>query len=104
MPEKVKESCQKQAPTAQIPPLPQSVAFVQGISQMPSWLQTFVAWNPISATVQAVRSAFGNTGIAPTADFWPLKHANLVSVAWSLLLVVVFGTMAIRRYRTASRR
>jgi ABC-2 type transport system permease protein len=80
-----------------------SNAFVP-IQTMPSWLQTFVAWNPISATVQAVRSAFGNTGIAPTADFWPLKHADLVSVAWSLLLVVVFGAMAIRRYRTASRR
>lgn len=66
---------------------------------MPSWLQTFVAWNQVSATVQVVRSAYGNTGVGPTADFWPLKHSALVSGGWSLLLVVVFGAMAIRDYR-----
>ena len=80
-----------------------SNAFVP-IQTMPSWLQTVVAWNPISATVQAVRTAFGKTGVAPTRGFWPLEHAAVVSVGWSIVLIVGFGVLAVRRYRTASSR
>lgn len=80
-----------------------SNAFVP-IATMPGWLQEFAAWNPISATVQAVRSSFGNNGLATTGNFWSLQHAALVSVVWSVALVLLFGVLAVRRYRTASTR
>jgi ABC transporter DrrB family efflux protein len=60
---------------------------------MPDWLQTFAEdINPFSLMVDAVRSLFvggpGGDDIVP-------------AIAWSVGLIVVFGTIAVRRYRTA---
>jgi ABC-2 type transport system permease protein/oleandomycin transport system permease protein len=60
---------------------------------MPSWLQTYNDWQPVSVTVDAMRSL--TTG-GPT--FEPVLHA----FAWMIVLVVVFAPMAVGRYRRAA--
>ncbi|MFJ4676362.1 MULTISPECIES: ABC transporter permease [unclassified Kitasatospora] len=77
-----------------------SNAFVP-VSSMPSWLQPVAYWNPFSATVQACRSLFGNQ-LGPVPDSWPMQHAALVSVVWSLLITAVFSWLAVRKYRRAA--
>ncbi|MFJ5232511.1 ABC transporter permease [Kitasatospora sp. NPDC088391] len=77
-----------------------SNAFVP-VSSMPSWLQPIAYWNPFSATVQACRSLFGNQ-IGPVPDSWPMQHAALVSVVWSLLITAVFSWLSVRKYRRAA--
>jgi ABC transporter DrrB family efflux protein len=76
-----------------------SNAFVP-ISSMPDWLQPVAYWNPFSATVQACRDLFGNQ-VGPVDDAWPMQHATLVSVVWSLIITAVFSWLAVRKYRSA---
>jgi len=72
---------------------------------MPTWLRTFAEWNPISATIQACRDLFGNTGDAvPASAAWPLHHPVVASLFWSVLLLAIFVPLAVRRYRTATQR
>jgi ABC-2 type transport system permease protein len=71
---------------------------------LPGWLQPSADWNPMSATVQAMRHLFGNPSAVSGTPAWPLQHAAAVSIGWSLLLLVVFVTLSVRRYRTASTR
>ena len=60
---------------------------------MPDWLQTFATdINPFSTMVDAVRHLF--VGGPGGNDIWG-------AIAWSLGLIAVFGTLAVRRYRTA---
>jgi ABC-2 type transport system permease protein len=77
-----------------------SNAFVVS-SQMPGWLQPIAEWNPFSATVQACRVLFGNPGVS-TSDAWPMQHPVWASVLWSLLILLVFRTLAVRKYRSAT--
>ncbi|MCX4527745.1 MULTISPECIES: ABC transporter permease [unclassified Streptomyces] len=79
-----------------------SNAFVPS-DNMPPFLRTIAEWNPFSATVQAARELFGNLPPgyeAPQA--WPMQHPIIASVAWSVLIVVVFRTLAVRKYRSAT--
>ncbi|MFF5974079.1 ABC transporter permease [Streptomyces sp. NPDC012769] len=77
-----------------------SNAFVDS-SKLPSWLQPIAEWNPFSATVQACRELFGNPGVSPS-DAWPMQHPVWASLLWSLLIIVVFRTLAVRKYRSAT--
>ncbi|MFF1906434.1 ABC transporter permease [Kitasatospora sp. NPDC058218] len=77
-----------------------SNAFVP-ISSMPGWLQGIAYWNPFSATVQACRNLFGNQ-VGPVDSAWPMQHAELVSVLWSLLITAVFSWLSVRKYRSAA--
>ncbi|MFD4695365.1 ABC transporter permease [Streptomyces sp. NPDC058463] len=79
-----------------------SNAFVDA-NQMPTVLRHIAEWNPFSATVQACRELFGN--LPPgfvTPDAWPMQNPILASVLWSVLIVVVFRTLAVRKYRSAT--
>lgn len=76
-----------------------SNAFVP-ISSMPGWLQGIAYWNPFSATVQACRNLFGNQ-VGPVDSAWPMQHAELVSVVWSLIIMAVFSWLSVRKYRSA---
>lgn len=78
-----------------------SNAFVDA-NQMPSFLRHIAEWNPFSATVQACRELFGN--LPPgfrTPDAWPMQHPVWASLIWSVLIVLVFRTLAVRKYRSA---
>ncbi|MFI8289008.1 ABC transporter permease [Streptomyces sp. ms191] len=77
-----------------------SIAFVDS-SQMASWLQPIAEWNPFSATVQACRVLFGNPGVS-TSDAWPMQHPVWASILWSVVIIVVFRTLAVRKYRSAT--
>lgn len=77
-----------------------SNAFVDP-TMMASWIRPVAEWNPFSATVQAARELFGNPGVVQS-DAWPMQHPVLASLLWSALIIVVFRTLAVRKYRSAS--
>jgi ABC transporter DrrB family efflux protein len=79
-----------------------SNAFVP-INSLPGALQVVAAWNPISALVLACRELFGNpTGIQP--DYWPLQNPVLYTVLSCTVLIAVFATLSVRRYRRTTSR
>jgi ABC-2 type transport system permease protein len=69
---------------------------------VPTVLRVAADWNPISATVAACRHLFGNPGAATASSAWPLQHAVLASIGWSLFLIAIFLPLAVRRYRSAT--
>jgi ABC transporter DrrB family efflux protein len=79
-----------------------SNAFVPS-QNMPSVLQTIADWNPFSATVQAARELFGNIPPGyPVPDAWPMQHPVWASLIWSALIIAVFRTLAVRKYKSAT--
>lgn len=72
-----------------------SNAFVP-TSTMPAWLGTVAEWSPFSAAITALRALFGNAA-APEGP-WPLAHPVATTILWSVLLVLVFAPLAVRRY------
>ncbi|WP_165985298.1 ABC transporter permease [Streptomyces sp. YIM 98790] len=77
-----------------------SVAFVPS-ENMPGWLQPVAEYNPFSAVVMAVRDLFGNLPPGYEApDAWPLQHPVLASVIYSVLIIAVFRTLAVRKYKS----
>ncbi|MFI0900366.1 ABC transporter permease [Streptomyces sp. NPDC020983] len=77
-----------------------SNAFVDS-SQMPGWLQPVADWNPFSATVQACRVLFGNPGVSQSSA-WPMEHPVWASLIWSVVIIAVFRTWAVHKYRSAT--
>ena len=79
-----------------------SNAFVP-TDNMPTVLRKFAEWNPVTAVSTSCRKLFGNTNesIAPFTN-WPDRHAELLAVAWSLVLLAIFVPLSVRRYRAAS--
>lgn len=77
-----------------------SNAFVDP-GQMTPWLRHVAEWNPFSATVQASRELFGNPGVTQS-DAWPMQHPVWASILWSLVIITVFRTLAVRKYRSAA--
>ncbi|WP_032763579.1 ABC transporter permease [Streptomyces sp. CNS654] len=81
-----------------------SNAFVP-VTGMPTFLQHVAEWNPFSATVAGVRELFGNTmpGVPKSVTgAWPMEHPIIASIIWSVLIIVVFRTLAVRKYRSAA--
>ncbi|MFH8406872.1 ABC transporter permease [Streptomyces sp. NPDC018019] len=79
-----------------------SNAFVPS-DNMPTFLRHIAEWNPFSATVQAARQLFGN--LPPhykVPDAWPMQHPVWASLIWSVVIIVVFRTLAVRKYRSAT--
>jgi ABC-2 type transport system permease protein len=77
-----------------------SNAFVDS-SKMTPWLRHIAEWNPFSATVQACRKLFGDPGLSPS-DAWPMQHPVWASLIYSILIIIVFRTLAVRKYRRAT--
>ncbi|MGP4005506.1 ABC transporter permease [Streptomyces sp. 4N124] len=77
-----------------------SNAFVDS-SRLTPWLQHVADWNPFSATVQACRVLFGNPGVS-TSDAWPMQHPVWASLIYSVLIIVLFRTLSVRKYRSAT--
>ncbi|BBE24438.1 transport permease protein [Arthrobacter sp. MN05-02] len=80
-----------------------SNAFVQS-QTLPSALETFANWNPVSALVQAVRELFGNTGTVPVPDAWPMQNAVLTVLIGTIVMLVVFVPLCIRKFASISTR
>ncbi|WP_061962532.1 ABC transporter permease [Demequina flava] len=62
-------------------------------STMPGWLQAWVDVNPVSHLVTAVRALMD--GMSPGADL-------TLALVWSAVLVAVFGTLTMWKYRDPS--
>lgn len=57
---------------------------------LPDWMQTFVAWNPLTHLVEAMRGLFLGT---------PMGDSVWWTLAWCVGLVAVFLPLAMRAYR-----
>jgi ABC transporter DrrB family efflux protein len=77
-----------------------SNAFVDA-NQMPTFLRHIAEWNPFSATVQAARVLFANPGVSPS-HAWPMEHPVWASLLYSVLIILIFRTLAVRKYRSAT--
>ncbi|MBL1081268.1 ABC transporter permease [Streptomyces actinomycinicus] len=77
-----------------------SNAFVD-TGNMTPWLRHIAEWNPFSATVQATRVLFANPGQSHS-HAWPMEHPVLASLMYSVLIIAVFRTLAVRKYRSAT--
>jgi ABC-2 type transport system permease protein len=77
-----------------------SNAFV-GTSGMTPWLRHIAEWNPFSATVQACRVLFGNPGVVDSSA-WPMQHPVWASLIWSVLIIAVFRTWSVSKYRSVT--
>ena len=75
------------------------------LESLPAALQTFAEWNPVSAVTQASRELFGNIppGV-PTPDAWPLQHAELYTLIWAGIVLLVFIPLANLQYRRSASR
>ncbi|MFF0723337.1 ABC transporter permease [Streptomyces sp. NPDC004134] len=77
-----------------------SNAFVDS-TRMTPWLRHIADWNPFSATVQACRELFGNPGVSQS-DAWPMQHPVLASLIYSVAIIALFRTLAVRKYRNSA--
>ncbi len=81
-----------------------SNAFVPA-ENLPTPLRIFAEWNPVSAVTQAARELFGNLpSIAPEPSAWSLQNPILYTVIWVVVIIAIFGPLAVRRYRSAGTR
>ena len=73
--------------------------------KFPTLLKSIANWNPVSAVTEAARELFGDTGAKATVPHtWPLLHPELYSVIWSVVLVLAFLPLCVRRYKNAASR
>lgn len=79
-----------------------SNAFVP-ITALPTWLQYFAAYNPISSLVLACRELFGNP-IGTQPDFWPLQNPVAYTIISCIVVIAIFAPLAVRKFRTAASR
>ena len=82
------------------------ITFVSGvfvpIATMPSWLQPFAYWNPVTTLASSLRNLWGNPN-PQIADNFPSQNPILVTLIWIVVFIVVFGPLGVRRYRNMSR-
>jgi ABC-2 type transport system permease protein len=72
------------------------------IETLPEWLQPVADWNPTSTLTNALRTLWGNPNPYVT-DSFPSQNPILVTLAWVVVIVGVFGPLGVRRYRNMSR-
>ena len=77
-----------------------SSAFVPTRSISPDWLQTVANDNPFTIAVNAARQLFmGREEAAQAGLTGDVGSSILITVLWSVGLILVFAFLAIRRYR-----
>jgi len=72
------------------------------LQSLPSWLQPVAEWNPTSTLTASLRQLWGNPNPYTSTGF-PAQHPVLVTLFWVVAIVAIFGSLAIRRYRSLSR-
>jgi ABC-2 type transport system permease protein len=78
-----------------------SSAFVP-IQTMPSWLQPFAEWNPVSTLTTSLRVLWGNPNPFATNNL-PSQQPILVTIGWLIVLLGFFIPLGVRKYRSTSR-
>lgn len=72
---------------------------------LPRVLRTFAEWNPVSSVTQAARELFGNIPPGtPEPTSWPLQNPVLYTLAWGVVLLLVFVPLTVRQYQRAAAR
>jgi len=74
------------------------------LESLPGPLETFAAWNPVSAITQAARELFGNTALVAPSDAWPLQHPVVYTLIWVVIILAVFVPLTNVQYRRAASR
>jgi ABC transporter DrrB family efflux protein len=69
---------------------------------LPTWLQPIAEWNPTSTLTAALRELWGNPNPIQS-DSLAGQEPALVTIVWVILFIVIFGPLAVRRYRRLSR-
>ncbi len=62
--------------------------------RMPTVLRFVANWNPISAVTAACRQLFDNPNPSASVSAWPMQHAIVTSLLWSIGLLAVFAPLA----------
>jgi ABC transporter DrrB family efflux protein len=67
---------------------------------LPTPLRVFAEWNPVSAVAQAARELFGNIPPeTPEPTVWSMENPVVYTLIWAVVLISVFGPLAVARYR-----
>jgi ABC-2 type transport system permease protein len=69
---------------------------------LPEILQPIADWNPTSTLTNSLRMLWGNPNPF-IGDTFPSQNPILVTLGWVVVIVAVFGTLGLRRYRNMSR-
>jgi ABC-2 type transport system permease protein len=72
-------------------------------ARMPSWLQPFAQWNPMSAVVASARHLFGTTQGAAVHGVWPLEHPIATTLGMGALILAACIPISVRRYNRVNR-
>jgi len=67
-------------------------------------LRPIADWNPMSSVVAAARELFGNQDTAKPSAAWSMQHPVVTALGWSLLLLLIFIPLSVRKYRAAASR
>jgi ABC-2 type transport system permease protein len=70
-------------------------------ANLPSWLAPIAEWNPVSTVSGLCRQLWGNPG-ATTGSF-AAEHPLLISVVFLAVILVVTGSLSLRRYSSTAR-
>jgi ABC-2 type transport system permease protein len=68
------------------------------LAGMPTWVQWFATWNPLSSVTLAMRQLFGN----PTAaygDAFPQTHPVAYTLISCVVILLIFVPLAVRKYK-----
>ena len=82
---------------------------------LPSVLRTFAGWNPVSTLTHAARDNFGNLGalggggtgmseesVRSAAEYtWALENAEIYTLVWVAIILVIFVPLSTREYKRA---
>ena len=75
------------------------------LETLPTALQRFAEWNPVSAVTQAARELFGNIPAGtPQPTAWPLDHPIAYTMLWSGVILAIFIPVANAQYRVSTSR
>jgi ABC-type polysaccharide/polyol phosphate export permease len=66
--------------------------------RMPAALRVVADWKPISAVTAACRQLFANPNPSATVSAWPMQHAIVTSLLWSIGLLAVFAPLAVHLF------
>lgn len=75
------------------------------LETLPTPLQRFAEWNPVSTVTQAARELFGNIPPGtPEPTAWPLQNPVAYTLAWAVVILAVFVPLANLQYRRSASR
>jgi ABC-2 type transport system permease protein len=70
------------------------------LASLPGPLRVFAEWNPVSALAQAVRELFGNTNpLEAPSEAWSMQHPVITTLAWIVVILIVFVPLAQIQYK-----